>query len=115
MGVAIRKQNNDHALLQFAIIFEDNGFQETVIETYVFRVSEYLQQAGTNRPDQKAFDKFSQTLHSRGLKRSTINGYCIAIKAYYKMHKEEVSNKFLKVSDQIPYSSMKARLFWRRG
>ena len=97
------KLNNDHALLQFRNYLEDNGFRETVIETYVFRVSKYLQQAGTNRPDQKAFDKFRQTLHSRGLKRSTINGYCIAVKAYHKMHKEEVSYKFLKVSDQIPY------------
>jgi site-specific recombinase XerD len=44
-----------------------------------------------------------KTMDSRGLKRSTINGYCIAIKAYHKMHKEDVSYKFLRVSDQIPY------------
>jgi hypothetical protein len=66
----------------------------------------YHQFAGTNRPTQETLNEFRQVLHPRGLKRSTINGYSISIKAYHKMNGEEVTYKFLKVSDQIPYFSV---------
>jgi integrase/recombinase XerD len=90
-------------LLKFKRDLQDNGFQESVIETYVFRVSKYLLFAGTNSPNQENFNKFRDALHARGLKRSTINGYCIAIKAFHRMKGEEVTYKFLNVSDQIPF------------
>ncbi len=95
--------NIQPALLQFKSYLQDNGYRESVIEGYVFRVKNYLQFAETSRPNQDTLNRFRQVLHSRGLKRSTINGYCIAIKAYHKMYDEEVTYKFLKVSDQIPY------------
>jgi integrase/recombinase XerD len=91
------------AVLKFKNYLQDNGYRASVIEGYVFRVKNYLQFAGTSRPNQDTLNEFRQVLHSRGLKRSTINGYSIAIKAYHRMYGEEVTYKFLKVSDQIPY------------
>jgi integrase/recombinase XerD len=90
-------------LIQFIRYLQDNGFRDSVIETYKYRVSNYLQFAGNIHPDQNTFDDFRSSLHSKGLKRSTINGYCIAIKAFHKMKGEKVTYKFLKVSDQIPH------------
>lgn len=95
--------NIQPTLSQFKRYLQDNSFQDSVIDTYIFRASKYLQFAGNIHPDQEIFDKFRQSLHARGLKRSTINGYCIAIKAFHRMKGEEVTYKFLKVSDQIPY------------
>jgi integrase/recombinase XerD len=91
------------AILRFKNHLQDNGYRSSVIEGYVFRVKNYLLFAGSSRPNQETLDTFRQVLHSRGLKRSTINGYSIAIKAYHRMYGEEVTYKFLKVSDQIPY------------
>jgi hypothetical protein len=95
--------NIQPAVLKFKHYLQDNGFRASVIEGYTFRVKNYLQFAGTSRPNQDTLNEFRQVLHARGLKRSTINGYSIAIKAYHKMYGEEVTYKFLKVSDQIPY------------
>jgi hypothetical protein len=95
--------NIQPALLKFKNHLQDNGYRASVIEGYVFRVKNYLKFAGTSRPTQDTLNEFRQVLHARGLKRSTINGYSIAIKSYHKMHGEEVTYKFLKVSDQIPY------------
>jgi site-specific recombinase XerD len=95
--------NIQPTILKFRRDLQDNGFRESVIETYVFRVSKYLQFAGLTNLNQENFDKFRQTLHTRGLKRSTINGYCIAIRAFHKLRNEEVKYKFLRISDQIPY------------
>jgi len=95
--------NLQPAVLKFKNHLQDNGYRASVIEGYVFRVKNYLQFAGTSRPTQDTLNEFRQILFARGLKRSTINGYSIAIKAYHKMYGEEVTYKFLKVSDQIPY------------
>jgi integrase/recombinase XerD len=95
--------NIQPAVLKFKHYLQDNGFRASVIEGYTFRVKNYLQFAGTSRPNQDTLNEFRQLLHARGLKRSAINGYSIAIKAYHKMYGEEVTYKFLKVSDQIFY------------
>ena len=95
--------NVQPAVTKFKNYLQDNGYRQSVIVGYVFRVKNYLQFAGTSRPNQDTLNQFRQVLRARGLKRSTINGYCISIKAYHKMYGEEVSYKFLKVSDQIPY------------
>lgn len=95
--------NVQPAVNKFKNYLQDNGYRPIVIEGYVFRVKHYLKFAGTSRPTQDTLNEFRQVLHSRGLKRSTINGYSISIKAYHKMYGEEVTYKFLKVSDQIPY------------
>jgi integrase/recombinase XerD len=91
------------AVMKFKNYLHDSGYRDSVIVGYVFRVKKYLQFAGTSRPTQDTLNEFRQVLHARGLKRSTINGYSISIKAYHKMYGEEVTYKFLKVSDQIPY------------
>ncbi|MGA9100133.1 MAG: tyrosine-type recombinase/integrase [Methanotrichaceae archaeon] len=95
--------NIQPAVVKFRNYLQDNGYRTSVIQGYVFRVRNYLRFAGTSRPTQDTFNEFRQVLHSKGLKRSTINGYSISIKAYHKMYGEEVTYKFLKVNDQIPY------------
>ena len=96
-------KNIQPAVLKFKNYLRDNGYRAGVIECYTFRVKNYLKFAETSRPNQDTLNEFRQVLHARGLKRSTINGYSIAIKAYHKMYGEEVTYKFLKVNDQIPY------------
>ena len=78
------------ALLQFKRYLESNGFRESTITIYIDRVKRYLQFAGINQPSQSDFDNFRDVLHSKKLSRSTINNYCISIKAYHKMLGEDV-------------------------
>jgi integrase/recombinase XerD len=91
------------ALIQFQRYLEDNGFRKSTIDSYLDRAGRYLQFAETNRPLPNTLDNFREILHTRHLSRSTINNYCISIKAYHKMHGEDVSFPFLKLNEGLPY------------
>lgn len=95
------KKGNTEKLKRYRLHLEDCGIRPSVVDTYVFRVSKYL--AASKTPGQEAFDTFRERLRKRGLKRSTINGYSIAIKSYHRSLGEDVSYKFLKVNNIIPY------------
>jgi len=101
MKWAMPKKNHQDKLKRYKLYLEDQGIRPSVVSTYVFRVSKYL--AASKSPDQDAFDAFRESLRKKGLKRSTINGYSIAIKSYHKSLGEDVSYKFLKVNNTIPY------------
>jgi integrase/recombinase XerD len=80
---------------------EDQGIRPSVRKTYLFRVEKYLK--FTRTPSQESFDAFREQLRNKGLKRSTLNGYSIAVKAYHRSLGETVSYKFLKPNNVIPY------------
>ncbi len=92
-----------HSLVMFQRYLKENGFRESTIDSYVERAGKYLEFAKTDKPSVEMFEKFRRTLHAKKLSRSTINNYCISIKAYHKMLGEEVSFPFLKVGETIPY------------
>ena len=91
------------ALIQYRRYLEDNGFRKSTINSYIDRAGRYLQFAETDRPSPNALDHFRKTLHSRHLSRSTINNYCVSIKAFHKMFGEDVSFPFLKLNESVPY------------
>jgi len=100
-GMKWTKPKKTNKLEKFKLWLEDQGIRLSVRETYLFRVGKYLK--FTNRPGQEAFDAFREHLRSKGLKRSTLNGYSIAVKAYHRSLGEEVDYKFLRVNNVIPY------------
>jgi hypothetical protein len=89
-----KKKDSPNKLSKFKIWLEDQGVRPSVRETYLFRVGKYLK--FTNSPCQEAFDAFREHLRSKGLKRSTLNDYSIAVKAYHRSIGESVSYKFLR-------------------
>ena len=95
------KPKKTNKLEKFKLWLEDQGIRPSVRVTYLFRVGKYLK--FTDHPGQEAFDAFREHLRSRGLKRSTLNGYSIAVKAYHRSIGEMVTYRFLKPNNIIPY------------
>jgi hypothetical protein len=49
--------NAQPAVMKFKNYLQDNGFRQSVIVGYVFRVKNYLQFAGTSRPKQETLNQ----------------------------------------------------------
>jgi integrase/recombinase XerD len=90
-------------LRRYKRYLEDIGLRETTIDSYVGQVGRYLIYTGTDRPVSDMAVQCRETLHDRGLARSTINNYSFAIINYHRMLGETLRLPFIKRNDQLPY------------
>lgn len=98
-----RSSNYDLGLRRFKRFLEDQGHSEATINGYLGNVKRYLKFSGTDRPSERDWQRFRDTLHDRHLGRSTLNQYSYAARAYHAMLGEDLPIKRLQPHNEIPY------------
>lgn len=99
------KQNTDfqYVLKSFSRYLERRGLRPSTIEEYVGHTKRYLTYAKTDRPSPHQWDAFQGYLHDKKLARNTLNQYAYAVKAYHKMHNEDIAIRRLEPNNTIPH------------
>ena len=97
------KKDIEKPLVQFENYLMSKGLRKSTVESYVFRVSKYLQFTETTMPNTENFQEFHCDLMKRNLSRSSINNYLFAIKSYHEMKGcDPVEFAFIKPNNIIP-------------
>jgi integrase/recombinase XerD len=100
---SITQEDFEPVLALYKRSLERSGLKPSTIESYVWRVGVFLKFAQTNEPPVSVFEDFQQNLFDRGLSLSGINNSLFAVKRFYKMLGHEVTFKFVKPHDMIPF------------
>jgi integrase/recombinase XerD len=95
--------NFDNAIKRFRRYLKDQGFRDSTIEEYAGNTSRYLRFAKTERPSEKDYERFRESLNEWKLSRSTLNQYGYAAKAYHKMIGQSLCIKRLEPDNKIPH------------
>ncbi len=72
-------------LIRYRKYLTDNGFRNSIIDSYVGHVGRFLKFAQSERPRVSTANAFREQLISKNLSRSSLNNYAFAIKCYYRM------------------------------
>jgi integrase/recombinase XerD len=91
------------ALKRYKRYLEDNELRESTIPMYVLHATKYLEFSGTDSPNADDFATFRDHLLDMKLSRSTINNYSFSIRKYHEMLGQDLSFKFIKPNNTIPY------------
>ena len=90
------------ALRRYRRYLEDRMLAASTIESYLNRVKLFLEWSGTDEPITSQFDGYREILRKKNT-LSSYNNCCFAIKHYYAMNDQNVSFKFVKPNNIIPY------------
>lgn len=102
---SLKQHNRDFtpAIARYIRYLRDIGLRESTIESYVFRVKQFLEYTQNDKPATEKIGDYRSNLIENNLSRSSVNNTCFAIKHFYKMIGEDVSFPFIRPDNHIPY------------
>jgi len=99
----IDSDDSQPSLRKYEKYLKNIGLRQSTIDSYICRVKNFLDFAETSRPPVEAFWDFRDHLIDQNLSQSSLNNYSFAVRHYYRMYGEDVSFKFVRPSNIIPY------------
>ena len=90
-------------LRKYRLFLLENGLRESTIIGYGGNLLRYLKFCETDKPSVEHWERFRETQFDRNLKRSTLNQYTYAIRAYHEMIGVPIVVHRLEPNNQIPY------------
>ncbi len=94
-------KSNNANLRNFITYLKNRGARPATIETYIFRVSKYLEFCGKAKPSPELAQKFRESLLDRGLSNSSIMVHSFAMKSYHKMLGQDIKFPNLPLKNTI--------------
>ncbi len=98
-----KKIDFEHPMRQYRRYLQEHGIREGTIANYEGNLLRYLKSCGTDKPTVDDWERFRDALFDQKLKRSTLNQYAYAAKAYHEMIGVPITVHRLEPNNQIPF------------
>jgi integrase/recombinase XerD len=99
----IKKTDFEHTLKQYRSYLQEHGIRDSTITVYEGNLLRYLEFCETDKPSINNWERFRETLFDQRLKRSTLNQYAYAARAYHEMIGMPIEVHRLEPNNQIPF------------
>ncbi len=100
-----KKANFEHTLRRYRLYLHENGIRDSTIAVYEGNLLRYLKFCETDKPSVDDWERFREAQFNQKLKRSTLNQYAYAAKAYHEIIGVPIEVHRLEPNNQIPFSS----------
>jgi len=91
------------ALSRFRRYLENLGLKKNTTVLYIKLVNTYLAEVNSEMPSTDDAKKFYDSLHDKGISRSSMNNFSAALIKYHAMIDKPVKLPFLKLNNSLPY------------